>query len=203
MSASSDPLKQIIALMQEKDENRNAQWEKHFLRLFPQTYLTLLSSQPHQGPDGMPYFLAQITEQSQEPALKLLDWLARKGIGLVIHPKKSYPDYIFTYGMIWNFKETRAFLSPHTTPVPIDKSFLPDYVRVILKQFFSDQGIWQPQLAIVQTSGQMEICFSLESLGNPPTSEHKGILKAISWFVPQHYRLALSQKGADLPFVNL
>ena len=202
--------KQIIDCLKVKDTDRNDIWQEHFLKLLPSSCVTILSSEPQQGPDGMPYFLVQIEQNSKEPLIKLLNWLAEKGIGLVVHPEKEYPDYIFTYGMIWHFKETHLFLNPHQEKISIaakvvvgqpSKEFLPLYVRSILKQFFLDQGIYNPQLVMVGPDRHnMDICFCLKSLGNPPVSEHEGILKAISWFLPQHYSVAISQKGIKLPF---
>lgn len=207
--------KQIITCLKQKDQERDLKWQKEFLRLFPSACVTLLSSQPQQGSDGMPYFLVQIKENSKEPVSKLLDWLSQKGIGLVVHPEKTYPDYMFTYGMIWYFKEKCMFLEPYIKHPKISqnakavfrepsKEFLPLYVRSILKQFFLDQGIYKPQIIMVgPDQHNMDVCFCLESLGNPPVSEHRGILKAISWFLPQHYSIAISQKGLNLPFISL
>ena len=144
--------KQIIDDLKVKDVDRNHAWQEQFLKLVPSSYVTVLSPEPQQGPDGMPYFLVQMKENSKEPLIKLLNWLAEKGIGLVVHPEKDYPDYIFTYGMIWYFKETHFFLNPHKKDPPQNieivigqpsKEFLPLYVRRILKQFFLDQGVLQ------------------------------------------------------------
>ena len=211
-----DPLQeQIITHLKQEDQNRGQKWQEKFLSLFPSAYLTLLSSQSQQGEDGMPYFLAQIKEGSEEPASQLLSWLAQKGIGLVVHPEKTYPDYIFTYGMIWYFKERCMFLEPHIKHPKSSqnvkailgqpsKEFLPLYVRSILKQFFFDQGIYKPQILMIGPDHyNMDICFCLKSLGNPPVSEHQGILKAISWFLPQHYSIAISEKNINLPFIPL
>ena len=207
--------KQIMTCLRQKDQDRDQNWQEKFLNLFPSACVTLLSSQPQQGSDGMPYFLVQVEESSKEPASKLLYWLSQKGVGLVVHPEKTYPDYIFTYGMIWYFKEKHIFLGTQrknfTTPKNAkavlgqpSTEFLPKYVRSILKQFFFDQGIYKPQIIMIGPDRHsMDICFCLESLGNPPTSEHQGILKAISWFLPQHYSIAISEKNTNLPFAPL
>ena len=219
-SYSSMLQKQVIDCLKVKDADRHQAWQEQFLKLVPSSYVTVLSSEPQQGPDGMPYFLVQIEENSKEPLIKLLNWLTEKGIGLVVHPEKEYPDYILTYGMIWFFKETHLFLSPHSMSShqkgfqssqnaevvfgQPSKEFLPLYVRSILRQFFLDQGVYKPQLVMVgPDKHNMDICFCLESLGNPPVSEHEGILKAISWFLPQHYFISISQKDIKLPFQPL
>lgn len=203
---SNQSQQQIISHLQQTDEQRDFSWEDEFLRLFPKTYLTLRSAQPHQGPDGMPYFLADVKVSSKEPAVKLLHWLAERGIGLVIHPEKIYPDYIFTYGMIWHFQQTQVFKVQHNNQMQSpSKTELPASVRLVLKQFFKDQGIYHPKclMIFIPQSKTIEICFCVESLNNPPASEHQGILKAISWFLPPHYSLAISQKDQIMPFIEL
>ena len=147
-SCNSALQRQVIDCLKVKDTNRDQAWQEQFLSLLPSSYVTVLSSESQQGPDGMPYFLVQVEENSKEPLVKLLHWLSQKGIGLVAHPEKDYPDYIFTYGMIWHFKETHSFLNPHKKNLQTSQKakafvgqpsqeFLPLYVRLILKQFFS------------------------------------------------------------------
>ena len=48
-----------------------------------------------------------------------------------------------------------------------------------------------------------DLCFSLESLGGPPNQEHSGIAKALSWFLPQHYSVALVKEEGLPSFFDL
>lgn len=202
-----------------KEEDRNQNWDEVFFKLLSETNLKILTEDPQQGPDGWPYLLAETSEQSLsaedkvDSAQKVLRWLSDKGIGLVVNPQRSpYPDYVFSYGMIWSFRETGFFIKYSelelSKQLVIDKNsfiktgppsaeYLPDYVRMVMKDFFRDQGVFEARLLMISTDGEhYDMCFSLESLGTPPEEEHEGILEAISWFLPPHYSVAVvSEQG--------
>ena len=213
----------ILSHVQLPESKRDLTWEKTFLKLLPDAFATLVSDTPESGPDNFPYLLVDILPTSQEPIVNILDWLTAKGIGLVINAKKNYPDYILSFGMLWNFRERKEFYTDN--PIQADKVFvvepstefiagaphpqyLPDYVRSIIRQFLIEQGVFRPRILVIgnpnQTAhSQFDLCFSIEALGNPPQQEHEGILKALSWFLPPHYSLALvSEKGLPA-FVDL
>lgn len=196
-----------LTLIQE--DKRDHQWEETFFKTLADSNISLLSEEPQMGPDGWPYILGKTTGAADaEPSQKVIQWAASKGIGLVINPEKDYPDYVFTYGMLWNFRKTGRFLSANTAlPTSLSQinvktegiwkgqptpEFLPPEVRTILKEFFRDQGVIQPKILMISTDQKnYDLAFSLESIGNPPEKEHQGILEALSWFLPPHYSLAL------------
>lgn len=209
----------LLELVQIPDEKRDPQWETDFFMSITSGNLKLLHEAPQTGPDGWPYMLAATSEDATEPANKIMQWAATKGIGIAVNPHKDYPDYVFTYGMLWHFKETGLFYrTADEVPVgtlemsegqklhagPPAPHYLPQYVRNILKEFFRDQGILQPRILVMSTDRKnYDLAISLESLKNPPTKEHQGIAEAISWFLPPHYSLVLvSEKGLP-PFVEL
>ncbi len=209
-----------------KEEDRNQIWEEKFFKLFSESQISILSEEPQQGPDGWPYLMcATLNEDSDnigiiENAQKVLHWLSTRGIGLVLNPMRTpYPDYVFSYGMIWSFRETGYFMRYEN--ISIEKKiifdaqtktkfgaptteYLPTYARQILKQFLLDQGVISPKILMAsQDDKNYDLCFSLESFGHPPQTEHDGILEAIAWFLPPHYSLALiSEKGLP-PFGDL
>lgn len=209
----------LLSLTEIPDEKRDQQWEIDFFMQVSQGRLKLLTQDPQTGPDGWPYLLTETSAEADEPAQNLFQWLATKGIGLVVNPQKEYPDYVFSYGMIWHFKETGLFYrAKDNVPTgafefkadqkihsgPPTEQYLPRYARGILKEFFRDQGLLDPKILMMSTDKiNYDLAFSLESLGNPPIKEHQGIAEAISWFLPPHYSLVLvSDKGLP-PFVSL
>ena len=202
------------------DEHRNQAWDEKFFKLFSESQLKMVSADPQQGPDSWPYLIAEIvttptndtaTSESTntiDSAQKILHWLSTRGIGLVINPYRlPHPDFVLTYGMIWSFRETGFFnkyqMQNETKQLLIENpaeaicgeptvEFLPQYVRKVLKDFFLDQSVFDPKVLMVSQDGKnFDLCFSLESLGNPKTQEHQGVLEALSWFLPPHYSLAL------------
>lgn len=209
----------LLELVNVPDENRDHKWEIDFFMAVTQGKLNLVHEAPQKGPDGWPYLLAEVTENGSEPANKVMQWLAMKGVGLVINPRKSYPDYVFTYGMLWHFKETGLFYRSADEAVvgpvefepgqdlhagPPSPEYLPQYVRNILKEFFVDQNVMRPRVLVMsQDRKHYDLAFSLESLGNPSTKEHQGVAEAISWFLPPHYSVVLVSEMGLPKFVDL
>ena len=202
--------------LQTKEESRGQDWDEKFFKLFSECDVAFLSEDPQQGPDGWPYLLVETgtnTDGRSDSAQKVLNWLSTRGIGLVVNPRKTpYPDYVFSYGMVWSFRETGYFIkfennsldknfvidpASSITTGPASAQYLPAYVRGVLKDFFRDQSVFDPKILMVSVDGKhYDLCFSLESLGLPPEAEHEGILEAISWFLPPHYSIAIvSENG--------
>lgn len=192
------------------DSLRDEEWERTLLAALVEATLKLDSMTPQTGPDGWPYLFASTAPGSTEPAVRVIDWLSTRGIGLVLNAHKTVPDYLFTYGMVWNFKETGNFITPakdvkggvvqfekgeKVLAGPPSPEYLPQYVRDILKQFFKEQGVSDPRfLVLSRDKVHFDLCFSIESLGNPDPSEHQGIAEAVSWFLPTHYSIMLASE---------
>lgn len=199
-------------LLQTPDTDRDHNWENQFFDDLLKSKISLIDEGPQVGPDNWPYLMVETGDKADEPVINVLRWLSDKGIGLVVNPRKEYPDYVFPWGMLWNWKETGLFRFNQVPSVqgtvelklvgqfhagPPTPQYLPDYVRKILKQFFLDQGLLQVRILVMsQDKKHYDLAFSLESLGNPPEKERAGIAEAISWFLPTHYSvLLISEKG--------
>ena len=179
----------------------------------------MMSPDPQAGPDHWPYLLTQTSPEATESVQKIIQWLAERGIGLVVNPMKEYPDYVFSYGMIWSFRETGFFFKPMddvavgqvqfstdrlTHAGPPTEEFLPSYVRKVLRDFFRDQSILRPKILVMSMDNvSYDLAISLESLGNPPDKEHQGVAEAISWFLPPHYSLMLISENGLPKFGDL
>lgn len=209
-------MKSLDELLNVAAEQRDPDWENQFFHQFTSSNVNILSPDPQTGPDNWPYLLVESDTQAQESVQKILHWLHDKGIGLVLNPTEEYPDYVFTYGMIWHFKETGLFyktmeqIKPEIVELKENASvyygqpseaFLPKYVRKILLEFFRDQGLLAVKINLLSDDNKnFDLCFSLESLGNPPTKEHHGVAEAISWFLPPHYSIVLISEQGLPPF---
>lgn len=201
------------------DSQRDEKWQNEFFQAFSESNIKLLSPEPQNGPDGWPYLLCETGPDAKEPSQKVIQWLADKGIGLVVNPGKDYPDYIFSYGMLWHFTKTGLFYREVPPPKegfyefdPAEiqhagtpsEDYLPKQARSILKDFFRDQGVLRPKVLLVSMDKvQYDLAISLESLGNPPEAEHQGIAEAISWFLPPHYSLLLVSEEGLPEFTDL
>jgi hypothetical protein len=209
----------LTHLTRQPDAARDPDWERALFQALQDGKVHLPQPEPRTGADGWPYIYVETTPQAKEPVVRILEWLTTRGIGLVLNGNKDAPDYIFTYGMIWNWKERGEFLSsmaPVETGLveikagqsvlagPPSAQYLPAYVRQILKQFLKGQGVEDPKILVLSNDQKhFDLCFSLESLGSPPSHEHRGIAEALSWFMPHHYSLMLISESGLPSFVNL
>ncbi|HMN68846.1 MAG TPA: hypothetical protein PKC28_09945 [Bdellovibrionales bacterium] len=205
-------------LVQKPESQRDEAWEARFLEAFAQTKVELVKEEPQQGPDGWPYLLAK-TGVGQEPVTKVIEWLYTRGVGLAVNTHKVLPDYIFTYGMIWNFAETGKFAAPQQAApagrVEIDgqkmligeptQKYLPGYVREVLKNFLRAQGFPNPKIVAISSPDfqTVDLVFSAESLGGIPQAQHRVLAEAVGWFLPLHYSLLFESERELRGFVPL
>ncbi|MGZ3723572.1 MAG: hypothetical protein ACXVA9_11605, partial [Bdellovibrionales bacterium] len=101
-------------LIQQPEFKRGNAWEEEFLAQFAGMKVQIDGEEAKNGPDGWPYLFARTGPAGTEPVPQVVQWLAARGIGLVINAHKMLPDYIFPYGMLWNYVETGRFLQPET-----------------------------------------------------------------------------------------
>ena len=203
-------------------EERDETWDLNFFKTLVETKFEFLSDSPIEGPDGMPYLAVKVVSNG-EPAQQVFDWLGEKGVGLAVNPDKEQPDYVFSYGMIWNFLANGEFMTPVEDKQPggtdleivpgqemmagtPSETYLPEHVRNLFREFLAQQGVHKPRIVMLsQDSKNYDLCFSLESLGNPPEEEWQGILEGFSWFFPLHYSFSiLSEKMIQgIDFIEL
>jgi hypothetical protein len=210
----------LDSLMNQPEASRDEAWELEFLKLIVTTKVQLAQNQPQQGPDGWPYMLVKTGPEGQEPFTQLVQWASPKGIGLAINTHKMLPDYIFNYGMVWNFVETGQFTSTTTAPsageVTIEAGqkvilgepsakYLPQYVRQILREFLAAQGFAQPKVVVMSSPDfkVVDLVFSIESLNNLRQTEHRILAEAVGWFLPLHYSLIFASEKSLRGFTAL
>ncbi|MES2854693.1 MAG: hypothetical protein V4692_02465 [Bdellovibrionota bacterium] len=197
----------IDALLNRDIEKRDEAWELELLKALPAAPVRVLTPDPQEGPDHWPYLMVSTGEGADDSFANVAGWLSTRGIGCVINPEKPTPDYVLTYGMIWNYRERGEFLTQGSqgaagrfefkngqelmTGVPTE-AYFPAYARKIVKQFLADQGVFTPKVLMVSVDKtNYDLCFSIESMKSPPPLEHANIAEALSWFFPAHYSIAL------------
>jgi hypothetical protein len=210
----------LSELLKTDVESRDHAWEMAFLKALPGATARVMSPDPQEGPDHWPYLMVEAgTPEDDDSMENVIAWLSTRGIGLAINPSKPSPDYVLTYGMIWNYRERREFLTDSKGPKAglfeiksgqqmwvgsPTEAYLPTYVRSVIKQFFADQSTFTPKVLMVSTDNEnFDLCFSLESLKSPPAHEHSNIAEALSWFLPAHYSISLLSEKTVSGFVPL
>lgn len=225
LSPSLDAENNLKNHLQTNEQDRDFSWDEKFFKLLSLSRVSLISMEPQQGPDHWPYiFCSSATDQKAlqvDSSQKVLRWLSEKGIGLVVNPdRKPYPDFVFSYGMIWYFRETGFFMNPPQkqnvstsltanaenkwfTGAP-SENYLPTYVRGVLKNFFADQLKHNVKIMMLSADQKnYDLAISIESLGNPPQSEHAQAAEALAWFLPPHYTVALVSEAGFPAFSAL
>ncbi len=195
-------------LLNKPVDERDEAWELEFFKQIPNAQFEFLSESPIEGPDGMPYLAVRVAETG-EPANNVFNWLGEQGVGLAVNPDKETPDYVFSYGMIWNFLLNGEFMTDVEDPQSGKKEFevepgqqmmagtpsetyFPPHVRKVFREFMVQQGVHRPRVVMLSQDGKnYDLCFSLQSLGNPPDKEWQGILEGFSWFFPLHYSFSI------------
>ncbi len=204
-------------LIQQPESQRDEKWEAEFLTQFAQLKVELVGDQAQTGPDGFPYFYVKTGPEGQESVRDVVQWLSNKGIGLVVNPQKMMPDYVFTYGMIWNYVETGRFLSPEPLQSPESadpgglisgppsEKYLPPYVRGVLREFLQAQGFAAPKVLVVSSQDYrlVDLVISADSLAGLAKSEHVKFAEMVSWFLPLHYNLVVGEAERHLSFHSL
>lgn len=199
-------LNELLAV---KSKLRDGEWETNFLSSVQAGQIRVLSQDPQSGPEGFPYLLTtSYGEGQQDPFQRVAHWCADTGVGIVLNPTEDGEDYMFTFGMLWNYKyrgEFYSFWSHDEASTDGDKMvirkmtdvFWPEKPRRIFREFLMQQSILSPKVVLFSKTAKSdpELGISLESLGNPPAAEHQGILEAFSWFFPRHYTLLLVKES--------
>lgn len=209
----------LSSLLEVPVANRDLDWEIRFLRELPNARVRVLQDTPVAGPDGWPYLM--LATDGDDPMPEVARWLANRGVGFVINPEKPTPDFVVSYGMVWNFCLRGEFLTPASSAaVNAGKleikdgqqlfagapslGFLPEEPRAVLRDFFKRQKVTAPKvLMISEDQKNWDLAFSIESIGAPPEKEHGGIAEALSWFLPAHYSVALVSEKSVPGFTAL
>lgn len=207
-------------LIQQPEARRDAQWERQFLDGLLQLKVAVVKDEPQTGPDGWPYLLVRTGPGGTEAFPRIVRWLSSRGIGVAVNPHKMVPDYIFTYGMLWNYMETGRFVLPQEPrpagPIVLEPGqrmvmgpptfkYLPEYVRSVLREFLAAQGFHKPRVLVISTPDykNIDLALSLESLGGLSPDGQKHLAEGLAWFLPLHYNLALMSEANLPPFTPL
>ncbi len=222
MTNSEVSFEQLNTILSQPEADRGLEWENRFLSAFYKAKIEIVDESVQTGPDSWPYLFVKSSPQAGEPVEKVCQWLSGKGVGLALNTHKMLPDYVFTYGMVWDAVQRGGFDQRQPAEdkpakdmtlsngqelfvgVPSD-TYLPNGPRKILREFFQHQGVKEPKVLLVSRDQEnYDLCFSAESLGLTNEKETEGVLEAISWFLPNSYQLAMvSEKMIPHPFQSL
>jgi len=195
---------------------RDLNWEKSLSKGFLDSEVFLVEDQPFQGPDGFSYM--HISSHKGSPIEKddFLTWCLESGLGLVLNLKdKKAPDYVFNYGMVWNYllrgkfinevpkmKEAGDDLYVHK----ISEGYLPKDARKVIKIFLEMNKVENAKISLVSGGDgtPYELMWHFPDLQVEDEAEKTSLLEAVAWFLPLDYRLAWADTpDAEFKFQNL
>lgn len=200
-------MNELNKLCEIKQSVRDSKWEEDFLKAFSTSEVFLKSEEPFVGPDGFSYMEMSTTEGETVYLDDFLSWCSEAGVGIVLNLKKNQtPDYVFNYGMIWNYTLRGVFLNPEPndnsqTPIPkkgevlvhkIVEGYLPQYVRENIKEFLALNKILECKIGLVSQGegSSYEILWYIPKGKDWSDKDQKSLMEALSWFLPLDYKVA-------------
>ena len=208
----------ITQLIETPSAKRDSAWEQSFLNSFSESELYLRSDEPFLGPDGFSYMDVSTSEGAHKLKLEdFMSWCGHAGVGLVVNLKANKtPDYVFSYGMVWNYLLRQTFLneepeqsSPESDTLMVHKileGYLPQYVRENIKDFLVSNKIEDTKIGLVSRGDKTayEILWYFPKNKDLSENDQKALLESIAWFLPLDYKMALAlQDDPSLHLENL
>lgn len=183
-------------------EERADTWREAFFAAVPDASLETTERQVEAGPDGFPYFVLRMPQPGPFETFCLnhvLDACLENGFGIAVQGSDAEPEWVFTYGDLWSFKQTGRFVVSTGEPVTIterrsasvgtpDETMLPAYARRVLGGVLRDAGVSDPGVFLVQVPGM----DPLYSFAFHPVPENA---RWLLWFIPRHFGMMKAQDG--------
>jgi hypothetical protein len=200
-------------------EQRDANWLAEFYAAAPDASLKVGEQQLIQGPDKFPYLALYLPAEGEEFTAfcisQILNNCLEHGVGCVIAPDKSAPEWVFTYGNLWSLHSYNTFDA--TPPAkgeeeplkagrqvliasPSD-TFLPPFARHVIKHFLNNAGILHPQVLLISDASStptQSLAFSVYPDDFPDSESYQGVMNRLkAWFLPPHYGLIALPRSSD------
>lgn len=195
---------------------RDVKWEAKLFDAVADHPIFLVEDQPFQGPDGFSYMHISSEKGTEINKDDFFKWCFESGVGLVLNLKeKKAPDFVFNYGMIWNFIWRGDFINEvpkdlketdQTYVHEVSEGFLPKNVRENIKNFLDMNNVKGAKLTLLSGGDQTayELLWYFPELQDSDEKDQMALLEAISWFLPLDYRIAWADElEKDLLFKDL
>jgi hypothetical protein len=202
-------------------EQRDDAWRQLVLADVDKASFRCGQPQVIQGPDEFPYFALYLPEPGKAFQCYVIehmknDFLLEHGLGVVIHPDKQQPDWVFTYGDIVNYHLNGEFY----TAVPEHmlaaeevieqdeqvlvgqpaEEYLPAAVRKVMRQYLASENVPDPKIFLMMRhmkdgSTMQELVFNLSRELFASPGEHHRVMQRLGWFLPRHYSILSFDKN--------
>jgi hypothetical protein len=219
--------REVEELFAASRDRRDLAWRERFYAALPDASMATTPGQVMQGPDGFPYFVLNFPPADRPfetfCVSHVLDLCLERGVGIVVQPEPSRPQWVFPYGLLWSYKEFGKFVlkeaegnddAPESGPARGEReggqnvlasqpsaAFFPAYARKIIKQFLVDKaGIAAPEVMLVNDpSGDPEQSLAFNVFPEDfEQQEFENVMYRLTWFLPRHYGLMSIAKESEL-----
>lgn len=218
----------LVDLCSVPQEDRDENWFAEFIKNVPLASFKTTEKQVITGPDGFPYFQLELPEPGVQFQCYVLDnmvydFLLTNGIGVVINSSKAQPDWVFTYGDIFNYAIKKDFYNKDNTnfnrageepitPTDLNNNvmvgqpsefILPNPARAVLKGFLQFKQIQEPKVLLMtmvtpDKREAQDLVFNFTPQDFPSQEEFQATIQQMQWFLPRHYSLAFFQEDDSL-----
>ncbi|QES87691.1 hypothetical protein [Rhizosphaericola mali] len=223
----------LMDLCETPIEKRDENWAKEFLENLPKASFKSGEPQVITGPDGFPYFQLSFPEPCVEFQCFVVDnmvydFLLSNGMGFVINPQKEQPDWVFSYGDVFNYALKKDFYNTDNTffskETPQDEKIaedvqvmvgspsefiLPVPVRAVIKNFLQFKGIKEPKVLLMSKEKDgvqvQDLVFNFTPKNFEKEEEFRATAQQLMWFLPRHYSVIFYDENESLKghFENL
>ena len=213
--------------------DRDAAWNAAFLADLAAASFRCGTPQVVQGPDGMPYVQLFLPEEGVSFTCYVIenmkdDFLLEQGLGVVINPTATGPDWVLSYGDILNLHLNQVFYSTEETPFSKQRRdeviegaeevlvaqpaelLLPQVTRDVLCEFLKNNGVAAPKVLLLMRRGgggaglSQDLVFNITPLDFENEEMYRWVMQQLAWFLPRHYSLVgMEEKAIKSGFMPL
>ncbi|MGY3089420.1 hypothetical protein ACVWYF_002468 [Hymenobacter sp. UYAg731] len=198
--------------------DRDDDWNAAFLANLSAASFRCGNPQIIQGPDGFPYFQLFLPEAGVSFQCYVIDrmkddFLLERGLGVVINPTNTGPDWVLSYGDILNFQLQGQFYTTGETPfskqltdevleskeeVMIGQPselLLPQPTRNILREYLTNNGVASPKVLLMMrhlANGpgiSQNLVFNITPQHFDSEEAYRSVMQRLPWFLPRHYSI--------------
>ena len=206
----------LYELISVPKSDRDEDWNTAFLANLPAASFRCGNPQIIQGPDGFPNFQLFLPEPNVGYQCYVIDkmkddFLLDRGLGVVINPTSTGPDWVLSYGDVLNYHLNHEFYATGETPFSKQLSdevlqskqevmigqpselLLPRLTRNVLREYFISNGIASPKAMLMMrrlANGagiSQDLAFNITPQNFDNEETYRSVMQRLAWFLPRHY----------------
>lgn len=206
---------EVVDLLAIDPSARDQTWLTSFYAAIPNASMESQEPQVILGPDNQAYFVLKTPKGgsfSPFSITHILDVCLQQGFGIVLNPQKGTPDFVFSYGQLWHFKETGELAElPLATGMPDDnldgqiliaspsERIFPQYARSVLAKVLQTLNVAAPAIMMITDArGQRRLVFNFFPEDCTSDKDFATKMGFLNWYLPNSHGLTAISKKSNL-----